>query len=228
MAFLVGCGSLGTKSGKTVFREDGVRIVRQNVQLRGSEGQSYAVESYVLMPEPQRKGEHFPLLLALHGRGGNGRAYLEIWRKEASQRRWMILAPSYENPDFDLDAIDALLIQVKRDYPVDSARIYLEGVSAGGFISQLLVKQNPSAWKAAVFVAAPPFEAPGHQTSAGYPPLLFVHGEKDAQFRFEDVLTRVGALKKEGIEAEVFRYPDAAHEHRPEWNGAIFDWLERH
>ncbi len=229
VSLIPGCSSFHNQHPPQAFSAE-ARVLEKTLTLeRDTKGipirysLNYALLQWPSAPERYR----FPLLLVLHGRGGSGPVYLNLWKTEAKKKHWMILAPSYENQKFTLEDIPLLLEEVIKHYPVDQSKIYIAGMSAGGFISQMLVVKDPAVWKAAVFIGAPAFPADAPELKdLEYPPFLFVHGKKDQQFLWEEVEKSVLSLKERGVRAETFYYSDAGHEQRLEWSKTILDWLE--
>ena len=175
--------------------------------------------------KPSKGDERFPLLLALHGTGQTNRNYFEIWRGEAERRKVMVLAPAIES--LDLEALYQLVEEVARRYPVDRQKILLAGVSSGALVARWLLLKRPAFWERVIFVASPTGEHWAETVDGkGFPPLLFVHGGQDKQFKLEEIIQQVEVLKSEGVETTLFSYPNAGHEQRPEWSRRIFDWIE--
>ena len=179
-----------------------------------------------------RPGERFPLLVILHGAGETGPIYMNVWQEEAAKRRAMVLAPTrmrpYEGDAGDLEYLESAVDRTLKNYPIDPHRIWLAGVSSGGAVGRDLVKKHPERWKKVVLIASPPnenwFE---NEDPSRYPPFLFVHGRHDEQFEMDKVLRQAVLMKHQGFRVDVFEGPDGGHEHRPQWNRAIFDWLTR-
>ena len=180
------------------------------------------------------RGEKFPLLLALHGRGGTGEEYLKIWKAEADPRRIMILAPTEvprERTEYQefLQQFYDLVRSVTREYPVDRKRIYLAGVSSGALTARWLAVERPSFWSRVILVASPSHERwTSEVRPKNFPPVLFVHGARDEQFPLQEIVEHVKTLKEKGVAADLLEYPNAGHEQRPEWTREILDWIEKH
>ena len=179
------------------------------------------------------RGEKFFLLLALHGRGGNGGEYLKIWKAEADRRRIMILAPTEvprertEYKKFVQQFYD-LVESIAREYPVDRKRIYVAGVSSGALTARWLAVERPALWKGVILVASPSHERWTSEVKPkNFPPVLFVHGAKDEQFPLQEIIEHVKILKGKGVVVDLLEYPEAGHEQRPEWTSEIFNWVEK-
>jgi poly(3-hydroxybutyrate) depolymerase len=90
---------------------------------------------YLLAPDTAKPA---PLLVLLHGSGGNGLFMLQRWKDIASREDVILLAPDSLHADegWDLhtdgpDFIHALIDTVAVGHPVDYRRLYLFGQSGG-------------------------------------------------------------------------------------------------
>ena len=201
--------------------------------INGVYNEKERVDYLLQLPKEPKHGKLFPLLYVHHGRGQIAGQAMEEWSDEAERIGFAVLAPArdraYENTPESLHNLYALVDQITKKYPIDSKRIVIAGVSAGGLITRWLVENDPGRWEAAVFVANPPFDWTffKHDNLDKFPPMLFVHGLNDPQFDIEDVRKAVQKVKDAKINAVLIEYPDAGHEHRPEWNDRIFQWIEK-
>lgn len=179
----------------------------------------------LLIFKPSRANKHYPLLLVLHGTGQTPQNYFKIWKKEAIHRKVMVLAPAIEN--LDLEKFYELIEEIARQYPVDHEKVLLAGISSGALVARWLLVKRPAFWKGAILVASPTGEPWAETVDVkNFPPILFVHGGKDNQFKLSEIAQQVEILKKRGVDTTLFSYPGAGHEQRPEWSRRIFDWLE--
>ncbi len=180
---------------------------------------------HLLVYPVAKKNQKFPMILALHGTGDKGQNYLEVWKEEAEKRQVMVLCPDLDM--VDVDTFYRLVEEVGKKYPVDKKKLYLAGVSSGALIARWILLSRPFAWKAAVLIASPGKEPwTSKVDTIRLPPILFVHGGKDPQFDIEEIQKHVDTLKRRGGRVWFFRYPNAGHEHRQEWNPVIFDWIK--
>ena len=190
-----------------------------------------AFNYWLLSCREKTAGKKVPLLFIFHGTGGNGRAYLETWKKEAESRQWMVLSPdldyAYGEQFAKLEDYTKLLEEVVRQYPVDNRKIYLGSVSSGALIARRLFITEPAMWAGMILVASPNAERwTKGLDGKKYPPVLFVHGRKDEQFDYEVTVHNVQFMKSLGFDVSLIDWPDGAHEHKEEWNQAIFDWMD--
>ena len=197
------------------------------------EGEVSGLPYYLFTVPTKNSNERLPLILALHGAGGTGEQYLELWKKEAAKRRIMVVAPtmaySYRKDRESLQGFYQLVEEISAHYPVDRDRIFLAGSSAGALIGGWVIEQDPSFWRGAILINSPGFQ-PREKSIQGpsFPRFLFVHGEKDKAFPVSRIREHAKSLREGGLEVTVLTDPTAGHEHKPEWNEKIFDWIEAH
>jgi len=129
----------------------------------GAFGRFEAVEPGVQRREPDGLGELWlfvptgydparptPLLVALHGSGGEGRGALEPWRETAERLGLLVLAPTdhgasegYSYQESERAAVLAALRWTRRHFNVDESRVHLTGVSRGGHLAWDLALRHP-------------------------------------------------------------------------------------
>lgn len=106
--------------------------------VRGGEKHSY----YLFIPSHAPRNAPLPLLVVMHGAGGNGLDQVSAWRAVAERNRFVLLGPNianspaawdelYDHPEWIREAIE----EASAEHPVDGRRIYLWGYSAGGMFS---------------------------------------------------------------------------------------------
>ncbi|APB33028.1 esterase lipoprotein [Gloeomargarita lithophora Alchichica-D10] len=111
--------------------------------------------TYRIAVPPRRAGGRSPLLIALHGGGGTGAGMERLTRLSdlANQAGVIVVYPDgwnrhwhdRRNPRFvpepgvqDVPFINQLIDEVHRTYTLDQQRIYVTGISNGGFFAQVL------------------------------------------------------------------------------------------
>lgn len=112
--------------------------------LRGAVLQVHGVHHSFdfFIPERAADAGSMPLVVILHGAGGNGAGQVKAWLPAARANHFILLAPNIDNssqawdalynqPEWIHDAIDTLA----QSYPVDMHRLYLWGYSAGGMFT---------------------------------------------------------------------------------------------
>jgi len=131
------------------------------------------------------------------------------------------------------DALDALLVQVISRQPVDLNRIYLTGISMGGYGTWYWASRYPDRFAAIAPVSGG--GAPFH----GFPekvcvlknmPVWAFHGERDDTVPVKESQVLVDALKSCGGNIRFTVYPDTGHEawDRTYDNPELYAWLLEH
>lgn len=157
------------------------------------------------LPPDYDPANPLPVVIALHGRPGNGSgmAYLFDMNRFAADERYIAVYPDgLENewnyvrgfqgfPNTGVDDIaflDALIDDLAHDVSIDHSRIYIAGFSNGGFMAQRVACEAPDDYAGfAVFGASlfPGFPDLCEQASPR--PMLFVHGTRDISIPWEGV-----------------------------------------
>ena len=169
----------------------------------------------------------FPLLLFLHG-GGPGGDDLEMLKRsgfagkieEGKSFPFMVLSPQNPHPRkfWNETALITLLDKIQKEYRVDPSRVWVAGLSRGGYGAWRMAIQYPDRFAALVAVCG---ETPDHYASwLGDMPIWVFHGEDDRTISIKESDEMVAALKKNGNPVRYTRYPDTGHN---AWDQAFSD-----
>ncbi|MHB8519592.1 MAG: carboxylesterase family protein [Limisphaerales bacterium] len=191
-----------------------------------------------------RGAKRWPLIFFLHGAGERG---TNVWLvakhgppkivKEKPDFPFIVVSPQCpEGQTWSNDALLALLEHVTRKYKVDEGRIYLTGLSMGGFGTWSLGLERPEK-----FAAIAPICGGGDTLKILLPdatraralktlPVWVFHGAKDPVVNPDESKRMVEALKKIGNDVKFTVYPDAGHDSWTEAynNPALYDWFLDH
>jgi predicted peptidase len=188
------------------------------------------------LPKGYQRKKAWPLLLFLHGAGERGND-LE-WVKthgppkliEAGQQfPFVVVSPQCPRERWwQAVELTALLDEVVEKYKVDEDRLYVTGLSMGGFGAWSLVSYTPER-----FAAMLPICGGGetHWTkSLAHLPVWAFHGAKDTVVPVERSEQMVEALKRNGGEPKLTVYPEGEHDSWTETyaNPAVYEWLLGH
>lgn len=180
----------------------------------------------------------WPLILFLHGAGERG-SDLELVKKHGipriveEQADFPFITVSPQCPleldwTWQTDALLALLDDITQAYRVDPARIYLTGLSMGGFGTWALAQVAPER-----FAAIAPICGGGNRRRArrlvGIPTWVF-HGAKDDVVPLKASEEMVEALKNAGGDVTFTVYPEAKHDSWTETyaNPELYRWFLSH
>ena len=115
--------------------------------------------SYVILPSGFRSGGAArPLVVSLHSWSFDVEQRWPDLEREVEERGWIYLFPDFRGRNDHIEAcasdvaqrdvIDALDWMIEH-YPIDAERIYLTGVSGGGFMTLAMAASYPTRWTAA-------------------------------------------------------------------------------
>ena len=230
----VGCTSLmqstrvQTGQHPHAFQKDIVKTIRMDYLL-------YLPKEYGVT-----QGK-WPLILFLHGAGERGHdlSKVEIHgppkliAKEKKELPFVIVSPQcpddeWWSSELQIDTLDALLDDVVSRYQIDKERIYVTGLSMGGFGAWRLAAEYPHR-----FAAIAPICGKGDPASAQsirHLPVWVFHGAKDNVVPLKESRQMVDALKKVDGNVTFTVYPEAGHD---AWtatyeNPELYEWFLKH
>ena len=196
------------------------------------ENQDYKYLSYVPKnhdPDPKP----MPLLLFLHGSGERGDDVQMVrkwgpltWIENGHPQPMLIIEPQCPADEWwDPVRLARLIDQVSAQYKVDPKRIYVTGLSMGGFGSLEFAATYPE--RVAAVASLSGGEDPGLAPRLKTIPIWFFHGAKDNVVPPGASADLAHALQKLGAPAELTIYPNAGH---GKWdvtygNPALYSWF---
>jgi predicted peptidase len=200
--------------------------------------------SYLPADYNPKNGQRWPLMLFLHGAGERGTNVQDAaihgplkLVKQGRELPFIIVAPQCpKGQDWADEPLLALLEHAKKKYAVDTNRIYLTGLSMGGYATWRLGMIHPEK-----FAAIAPVCGGGslldvilggrERVALKRLPIWAVHGDKDTAVPPEESERMVNLLKKLGAkEVKLTIYPDAGHDSWTETykNPELYEWLLKH
>ncbi|MGB2938002.1 MAG: prolyl oligopeptidase family serine peptidase [Phycisphaerae bacterium] len=177
----------------------------------------------------------WPLVLFLHGAGERGDD-LELVEKHgppkliAQGREFpaIIVSPQCPKDTWWTDhvaALEALLDEIVARYRVDEDRIYVTGISMGGFGTWALAFDQPQRFAALGVICGR--GDPAKAALLKHVPIWVFHGAKDQTVPLKDSQDMVEALQAAGGSPKFTVYPDAGHDSwtRTYEDPAFWEWL---
>ncbi|HWE01969.1 MAG TPA: prolyl oligopeptidase family serine peptidase [Tepidisphaeraceae bacterium] len=176
------------------------------------------------LPTDYNKEENkkWPLILFLHGSGERGsnvnnvKAHgppkiVEKDKDSVLGKEFIVVSPQCPAGRWwKSDDLIALLDDIQTHYHVDEDRVYVTGLSMGGFGTWDLATNNPDR-----FAAIAPMCGGGQPALARRlknMPIWVFHGEADGAVPFERSVEMVEALKKVGNDVKFTSYPGVGHD----------------
>jgi len=236
MATLLGSGCMSltrqtevnTGQHPQLFEKEITRTARVNYLL-------YVPEEY------QTSKKDWPLILFLHGSGERGNDVnmigthgpAKLIAKENKEFPFIIVSPQCpKNNQWSggqqIADLNALLDDLVSRYRIDKQRIYVTGLSMGGYGTWHFAAAYPDR-----FAAIAPICGGGNPKDAAsiaHLPIWVFHGAKDKSVPIKKSQDMVTALKKAGSKVKFTVYPNAGHD---SWtatynNPELYEWFLKH
>jgi len=183
----------------------------------------------------QDKDRKWPLMLFLHGAGERGNDINKVkvhgppkLIELGKELPFIVVSPQCPAGSWwteQIDALMALLDDVQVKHAVDRDRIYLTGLSMGGFGSWAMGCRYPNRFAAVVPICGGGewFLAERLKTV----PVWAFHGAKDSVVPLRESQEMVDALKRAGGNVQFTVYPEANHDSWTETynNPKLYEWL---
>lgn len=195
------------------------------IQRYEVEGPRSAYTCYV--PETYRADQAWPVVLALHGAGGNDEDFLWTWLKHAKSRGYILLSAKSFGPTWypwDAPSLLLMLDAVQARYNVDPQRILLTGLSDGGSFSYDVGFAHPERFRALAVVAGI-LRPHQREAQAHALPVYIVHGERDQIFPVAYIRMMVEKLREWGHQVTYRELPGFGHAYPPGENPAMLEWF---
>jgi len=188
-------------------------------------------------------GREWPLILFLHGGGERGNDLALVKRhgipkllEQGTHLPFVVVAPQCPEDStwwVEAHAVMALLDEVSRAHAVDARRVYLTGLSLGGYGTWYLATLHPRRFAAVAPICG------GGVWFYGFPervgalkdvPVWAFHGAKDPTVPLEESTKMVEALREAGGNVRFTVYPDAEHDSWTQTydNPELYEWFLSH
>jgi predicted peptidase len=227
---------------------DATRLYEElSIRYTGGEYQDEEFKYRLLKPAKVEPGQKYSLVVFLHGageRGDDNRAQLQYFPEMMAQSEnrekypCFVLAPQCREdkswagfgrrnrdarevsgePGDQMKVVMQILEKTIKENPVDTKRLYLTGLSMGGFGCWDWATREPDR-----FAAIVPICGGGDESKADRlvkTPIWAVHGDKDDAVRVEQSRQMIDAIKKAGAEP---KYTELAGVGHNSWTPAYED-----
>jgi predicted peptidase len=180
----------------------------------------------------EQSDKRWPLMLFLHGAGESGTNLAKVKThgppkivESKPDFPFILVSPQSPRGGWNNDTLNALLEDVIRNYRVDKSRVYLTGLSMGGFGTWSLAAAHPEEFAAIVPICGGGNPADAKKLASL--PIWVFHGAKDPTVPVQRSREMVEAIKAAGGNIKYTEYPEARHDSWTETydNPALYDWL---
>lgn len=207
----------------------------QKLEQKSLRQSSYTTDYYLYMPANYDPGEikDYPLVIFLHGAGERGRDITVVGchMMFAKEKYWpdyeaIVAVPQcHSDINWEPMVLNQMLREITTCCRVDPDRVYLTGLSMGGYGTWKWAASNPE-----LFAAVAPVCGGGDPDDVWKMrnlPVWAFHGEKDDIVPCSESVMMVEALRKLGAEPKFNTYPEIKHN---AWDKAyymteFYDWL---
>jgi predicted peptidase len=204
--------------------------------FKDADGKEFKYEVFV--PDDYNGAKAYPLILFLHGAGETGtdgwaQSSVGLGKAIGKQQKtfgFIAVFPQARKRTWQADSEEgkramAILEQVEKEYKVDPKRIYLTGLSMGGYGTWSFAVKYPDKWAAIV-----PICGGGDAKEAAkikHIPCWCFHGDADKAVKVSQSRDMIQALKDAGGTPQYTEYPGVGHN---SWDKAygtpeLYDWL---
>jgi len=193
---------------------------------------------YVLhFPDNYKKEKHdWPLIVFLHGSGerGNDLSKLSIhgplkYIGNGNELNAVILAPQCpEKEVWDMDVLTTLIKEVVLSHRINFTKVYLTGLSMGGYGTWELALEHPEMFAAiAPICGRVDYVFLENTSKLRNKPIWVFHGAKDEVVPISNSERMVKALKNSGANPKLTIYPNAGHDSWsvPYGDPDFYSWL---
>ncbi|MCP4608682.1 MAG: prolyl oligopeptidase family serine peptidase [Planctomycetes bacterium] len=185
-----------------------------------------------------KKRQSWPLMVFLHGAGERGNVLNKVAVhgppkivKNKKDFPFILVSPQCPEGDWWTEKVEVLINlvdDIATRYKVDKKRIYLTGLSMGGYGTWALASAYPER-----FAAIAPICGGGSRIMSlrlKDIPIWVFHGAKDRVVPLEESEEMVNAIRKRGGDVKFTIYPDAGHDSWTESynNQELYDWFLEH
>ncbi|MFC1758265.1 prolyl oligopeptidase family serine peptidase [Planctomycetota bacterium] len=187
------------------------------------------------LPKDYDQQAKHPVLLFLHGAGERGADLSSVkvhgppkLIEQGKSFPFIVVSPQCEDGEWwDAGELSGLLDSIQNNYKVDRDRVYVTGLSMGGFGAWALALLEPNR-----FAAIVPICGGGNAVAAEYgkrvnAAIWAFHGAKDDAVPLEESQRMIDAMNRHDVDAKLTVYPETAHDSWTETyeNEEVYRWL---
>lgn len=176
----------------------------------------------------------WPMIVFLHGSGESGDNLEKVKLhgppkliEQGKKFPFIVVSPQQRDPSagFQAEVLKGIIVDLKKKYRVDGDRVYLTGLSMGGYGTWDLAEKHPEE-----FAAIAPICGGGNADKVWklrHIPVWCFHGAKDDVVNIAASQIMVDSLKKYSSSVRFTIYPDANHN---SWeatynNDSLYTWF---
>jgi predicted peptidase len=206
-----------------------------NKVYKGKDGE---VKYIVFVPADYTGEKEFPVILFLHGAGESGtdgkkQAQVGLGKAIRDKKEkfpFIAIFPQSQKGGWKADGAEgkraiAILEEVEKDYKTDKKRVYLTGLSMGGFGTWSMAVAHPERWAAIAPICGG--GDPKQAAKIKDLPCWCFHGDADTAVKVDQSRKMIQALKDAGGNPKYDEYPKVGHNSwdRAYANAELYEWF---
>ncbi len=166
---------------------------------RGNDNEKQLIHGVTLFAQYKMQ-EKFPCFV-IAPQCPEGKRWVEVdWKLDKHQQP--------DNSSISLQLTMELIDSITQQYPIDTARIYITGLSMGGFGTWDAISRYPNKFAAAAPVCGGGDEQTAHKIKI---PVWAFHGTKDKAVKVERSRNMITAMQQNGVSPKYTEYPKLGH-----------------
>ncbi|MBW3635155.1 MAG: phospholipase [Armatimonadetes bacterium] len=187
-------------------------------------------DGLIYVPASYQANQPAPLVLCLHGAGGNAQQGMRLLQGHADRHGFLVLAVDSRGSTWDLlrggygpdvEFINRALMRSFERYAVDPERLAVAGFSDGASYALSIGLTNGDLFRS-VMAFSPGFMAPAAQR--GQPPIFISHGKGDKVLPIEKCSRRIVPQLQRAGYAVLYREFDGPHTIPAEIEAEAVEW----
>ncbi len=190
------------------------------------------------VPKDLKNGGKYPLLLFLHGAGEKGNDNQKQLKHDPTKlapkgvfekNPMIVVAPQCPADQFwsgpTLETVIKMVKDFQKELPVDAQRIYITGLSMGGYGTWSALAMEPKLFAAAIPICGGGDPASVHKFDKV--PIWAFHNDGDPTVTVEGSRSMIAALKKAGGDPKYTEYQSTQHDawSRTYKDPGLWEWL---
>jgi dienelactone hydrolase len=218
-------------SGKAPYEGETGELRRSFLSAKNGQRHVYRL----LVPSSYTKADKVPFILFLHGGGGDEDYWPDMADgaivKMLEKRDYMAAMPKYHTkrmgPHWRDDLLQ-LVALLRKEYPkIDASRIYVTGISMGGFGTYRMVTSTPDLFAAGCCVSGTGKVELARKLKTVS--LMIIHGGNDTVVRPAGAKAVAAEMEKLGYTAKLHIFPTYGHGYQPsEYLPLTLDWFDKY
>lgn len=218
--------------------DDANESAQTKESLKVNDTEEWTMEYWASLPDGYDEKESWPLMLFLHGAGerGDNLAKVKIHGPpklvaKGKKFPFIVVSPQCKKGKrWNPKSLSQLLDAVESKYKVDKSKVYVTGLSMGGYGTWALTAHSPERFAAAAPICGGGDPETIPEKIANKVPVWVFHGDADKVVKYSQTENLVKGFKELGVDVKLTAYPGVGHDSWTETynNPKLYEWLLSH